>query len=112
MTDMRSFQDVLTDLQDGEVHRQLGEALREVVRAVEATNQAGELSLKLSVRREGRMVCIVPKVAKKIPTPKTEATVFFASTKGDLSLDDHKQLQLREVPKAPSSLRSIKEGAE
>lgn len=101
------FQDILTDLDSGETHRQLGEALRRVVMGVCDTRQKGELALKLSIRMEGQQVVVVPAITSKIPQPKTEATIFYPSKGGDLSLENKKQLPLKNVPTKPANLRSL-----
>lgn len=70
-TDFRDFQDILTDLNDGETHEELTAKLREVVRAVVASKQPGALTVKLNVRLEGeRQVIITPKITPTIPAMK------------------------------------------
>lgn len=91
------FQDILTDLDEGKTHRQLGKLLRQVVTAVEETRLKGEITLKLGVTMEGTMVRVVPTVTSKIPAPKSEATIFFANKGGDLSLDNKRQENLPHV---------------
>lgn len=106
--ELRSFQDILTDLQSGEVHDQCTDALRKVVLAVQTTKQTGGLTIDLKVKAVGNMISLVPTIKQKIPQPKTEATAFFSNKVGDLSLSDHRQLDLKTVEtKTPTPLRSV-----
>lgn len=106
------FQDILTDLDEGKTHRQLGQLLRRIVTAVEETRLKGELTLKLGVTMEGTMVRVVPTISSKIPTAKAEATIFFAGKGGDLSLDNKRQENLPHVPGRPSNVREFGGGGQ
>lgn len=105
--EMRDFQDILTDLDDGEVHRRLTEKLRDVVNGARDANLAATLTLKLTVTPDGRQFVVNSKITTSIPTPKTSFTVFFADDQGELRKEDPKQQQLRHVPKTPTELRTV-----
>lgn len=102
----KSFDDLITDLDDGELRNRLTEELQQVVRGVRRSNLAGSLILKLSVKPDGRAILIIPQVTTKIPTAKSNSTLFYDTEDGDLSRNDPKQLTLRTVaPKPPTRLR-------
>ena len=104
----QDFQDILTDMDSGETHRQLTDAIRRVVLAVCATKQKGKLNLSLDLSVEGQQIRVVPTITTKIPQPKPDATIFYPGKLGDLSLDNRKQLPLKNVPaKTPTELRSV-----
>jgi hypothetical protein len=104
----RDFQDVLTDLDDGQLHEELTRQLREVVRACRAAKQPGALTLKINIRPEGEKQLVVnAKVTPTIPAIKPNMTMFFASPDGDLLKDDPKQLPLKHVPMKPEPLRTL-----
>lgn len=105
----RDFQDVLTDLDSGELHRQLTEELAIVVAACRGTRKAGTLTLKISVKPEGEKMIVGGEVTTKVPKGATMATMFFASDDGQLTRDDPRQLPLKHVPKAPENLRRLRE---
>lgn len=99
--DIRDFQDILTDLDDGHVHEELTRVLRDVVRGVREANAAGSITLKISLKPEGRQFVVNADVTSKIPTRKPSASVFFATDDGDLRKDDPKQVPLRNVDTKP-----------
>jgi len=105
----RDFQDVLTDLDEGKVHRQLTEMLPELVKAVVESRKAGFINLKITVRPENRQVFLKADVTSKIPRATTESTLFFPDEEGDLHRSDPKQQTLRDVPLRPNNLRNLKE---
>lgn len=98
MAKTRDFQDILTDLDDGRVHEQLGELWRKVVQAVKETNKPAELTLKLTAKLErGTMVVVVPKVSSKLPAPATSPTLFYTDDEGNVHRNDPKQQTLKIV---------------
>jgi uncharacterized protein (DUF849 family) len=105
----RSFQDVLTDLHDGQVHEQLTETLAEVVQAVMKAKKAGALTLTLHVKTEGGSQAIIKADIKtRLPRPATEATPFYTLKDGGLTREDPRQLNLRSVKnQAEGALRDV-----
>lgn len=102
----RPFFETLRELRQGRTLEDLEEALGEIVRAVEITGKAGELTLKLKVRppRKGSnassYLTVEDDVVTKIPRRDREDTVFFPLADGSLSRQDPRQgeLALRGVP--------------
>lgn len=98
MAIQRDFQDILTDLDDGKVHQQLGEQLATLVRAVVATAKQGKLVLDLTIKPDGsRTFLAVAKVKTTLPQGATDATRFYATDEGTLTRSDPKQLPLKHV---------------
>jgi hypothetical protein len=94
----RDFHDVLTDLNDGHVHEQLTALWAEVVKKVREVNKPGELTIKLSAKRErGSMLRVDAKVTTKLPAPATGPTLFYTDEEGNTTRNDPKQMPLRNV---------------
>lgn len=109
----QSFADFITDLDDGELAQRLTDELQQVVRGVRRTSLAGALTLKLTFKPDGRTVITTPQVTTKIPTAKSNSTVFYDTEDGALSRTDPKQLKLRHVPPRPAApLRAVTETKE
>jgi hypothetical protein len=71
-----------------------GEELAEVVRAVLDTNKAGEFTLKLSVKPNGKgdnAVIVGAKISAKVPQSDLPDALFFADLDGDLLVNDPTQ---------------------
>ena len=107
---MRSFQDVLTDLDEGKVHEQLTAQLPDLVKRVMETGKAGTITLTLRVKKENRMAVVNADVKVKLPAPATDSTLFYATEDGVLRRDDPKQPVLRNVSMTPPTLiKTVKE---
>lgn len=94
---MRPFTDVLRDIRKGAVVEAASEQLAEVVRAVLDTNKSGEMTLKLSVKLNGRSdnaVIMSAKLSAKVPQPDLPDALFFADLDGDLLRDDPTQTRM------------------
>ena len=100
MPDREDFLDFLSDLDDGELLPRLTQERQQVVRAVRRTGLVGEITLKLAFKPDGRTIITVPRVTTKVPTAKSNSTVFFDDEAGNLSRTDPKQLPLRHVTAA------------
>lgn len=88
---MRPFTDVLRDIRKGRVVDAAGEELAEVVRAVLDTTKPGELTLKLTVKPQGKgdnAVIVSAKLSAKVPQADLPDALFFADLDGDLLRDD------------------------
>lgn len=101
----RSFQDVLTDLDDGRLHDQLTALLPKVVKAVKDANKSGSLTLTLHITPDaGSTVIMNAKVSTKLPAPGSSPTLFFSDEKGNPHKNDPTQLPLRAVT-PPTNIR-------
>lgn len=98
MSKRRSFQDVLTDIDDGSLHEQLTELWPKVVQAVKDTNKPGELTIKLTAKLDrGTMLVVASKVTTKLPAPATNPTLFYTDEEGNTTRHDPKQQTLKMV---------------
>jgi hypothetical protein len=94
---MRPFTDVLRDIRKGKVVDRLGEEMAEIVQAVLDTNKGGELTLKLSVKPQGKgdnAVIVSAKISTKVPQVDLPDALFFADLDGDLLREDPTQTRM------------------
>ncbi len=94
---MRLITDVLRDIRKGRVVDAASEELAAVVRAVLDTDKAGELTLKLKVKPQGKgdnAVIVSVAVASKRPQADLPDALFFADLDGDLLRDDPTQQRM------------------
>jgi hypothetical protein len=106
----RDFYGVVVDLDEGLVHQQLTQKLRELVKAVCDTGKSGTMTFKVKAKLDGRNVIITSDVRSSPPQPATGSTFFFPDEKGDLRREDPKQPQLRNLDtKPPTQLRRVPE---
>lgn len=103
---MRPFADVLADLSGG-TYDELGQALGELVEAVQTTRKAGTLKLSLKVSPNGvNSVKIADDVTVKLPAPDRATSVMFVDEDMSLRRSDPRQ------PKLPLKQVSGPEAAE
>ena len=106
----RPLTDTLRLLDDGVFLARASELMAAMVRGVDDTGRPGKLTLTLDVKRgsKGAML-IVPHVATKVPEDKPEATMLWATTEGNLTVDNPRQqkLDLRQVDSATVEIRVI-----
>lgn len=94
----RDFQDVLTDLDNGDFHAQLTELLPRVVKAVLETHKAGSITITLGITTDSdRTVLVKPKVSTKMPTKSTHETVLFSDEEGGVHRHDPRQQAFKVV---------------
>lgn len=94
---MRPITDVLRDIRKGRVVEAASEALAEVVRGVLDTNKAGEVTIKLAVKPQGKgdnAVVMSVKLSHKVPQADLPDALFFADLDGDLLRDDPTQTRM------------------
>lgn len=106
----RPITDTLRLLDGGAFLDRCSDELAKLVRAVDETGKGGTLKLELAVKRgtKGAML-IQPNVTAKVPEPKPDATMLWATTEGNLVLDNPKQqkLDLRQVDPATGEIRTV-----
>lgn len=97
---VKPITDTLRLLDGGAFLDLASDKLAELVKGVDETGKAGALVLKLDVKRvSGGALSITPHVTTKVPEPKPEGTLLWATVEGNLSQQNPKQqsLDLREV---------------
>lgn len=107
---MRPITDILRDWRKGRVVDDLTDALAEVVKAVDATEKAGALTIKITVKpgkgggwEKGLAIAI----GTTIPRKDSPDGVFFSNADGDLVRDDPDQRPLfadTERPERPHAV--------
>lgn len=100
-----SFSEFITDLDNGSIDQTLTERMAEVTKAVEETGKVGELTIKLTIRKEGKMATVHPEIKTKIPEHGMHATLFHVGDNGELLREDPKQLRMKALDKP--GLRAI-----
>lgn len=94
---MRPFTDVLRDMRKGRVVDAASEELAEVVRAVLDTGKAGSISLKLTIKPQGKgdnAVIVSAALSANKPQAALPDALFFADLDGDLLRDDPTQQRM------------------
>lgn len=94
---LRPFTEVLGDLAQGDVEKELTTQLAEVVRACEATGKKGALTIKLNVAPGPKLMTMSVEAKTTIPRPSLEATSFYTDDKGSLHIDNPKQTTMFEA---------------
>jgi hypothetical protein len=84
------------------------ERLAELVKMVDQTGKAGTLTISLSLKKSGGAVQIDAAIKAKIPEPKPDSTLLWATVEGNLVLDNPAQqrLDLRGVEPVRGELRT------
>jgi hypothetical protein len=94
----KNFTETLRDVRGGQVIDDLTEHFRELVSKVLETGGAGELHLKLKVKRfskgEGNTLLISDDIKTKLPVSEKGETILFATADGDLQRNDPRQPRL------------------
>ena len=110
--DCADVTDVIHELDSGNVHQDLDDMLHEVVRAVLDTRKAGSVSLKLDIKlnERGSQLVVKGTVSSKVPRKAVESTLFFANEEGDLSRDNPKQTDIKDIIKPKAEERTVPAG--
>jgi hypothetical protein len=92
---LESFVEMLSKLEQGGVVEEIEDHLRNVVRKVTETNQAGSVTITLKVmpgnsKKSSNQIRIEEKVASSVPRLSGES-IFFATETGDLSRHNPEQ---------------------
>lgn len=94
---MRPFTDVLREMRKGRIVDQASEMLAELVRAVDATDKAGTLTVKLTVKPDksgGREKVLSAVVTSSVPRHELPDAIFFSDVDGNLSRNDPDQREM------------------
>lgn len=107
----RNFAALLTKIDDGSLHAELGEEMRRVARELadycgtHHCKARGSLTIVLNLTADtDNTVSIVGDVKSKVPKTVRARTITWIDPKGNLVLSNPRQLDLgvREVPPAPA----------
>ena len=96
----KPFTDTLGELDGGQLHRDLTQAVYDIIAAVMDTRKAGGITLQIAFAATGRgTVEVAGKFKATIPEHDRNSTTFFVGKDGSLQRRDPNQheLPLREV---------------
>ena len=96
----RPITDTLRLLDEGAFLDRCSDMLAKLVCGVEETGKTGKLQICLTLKRSAKgALLITPDVTTKVPEPKLEPTMLWATPEGSLTQDNPKQqkLDLRQV---------------
>lgn len=108
---VRPFADWLQEQRKGLLAVELGEALNQLVEAVNMHDKAGKLTLTIGIKPGGKgngaIVIVTDDVTLKAPEAERESAMFFVDENGNLSRANPSQpsLPLREVPAMSDEIR-------
>lgn len=109
----KPFTDVLGEIENGELLRDLTEAVYNITFAVMETRKPGELKITLKFVPTGKSVEVLSKYDSKEPEHDRMTTTFFVAQDGALVRNDPNQprLPLREVDAAQNDPIKVNNGA-
>lgn len=84
----------LAMLQGGSFSEDCAEALATLVKGVDETGKAGSITITLALKKSGGAIEIAAKVVAKIPEPKADSDLLWATNEGNLVLDNPAQRKL------------------
>ncbi len=112
MIDGKPFTDIIGEVEDGQLLRDLTDASYRMAAAVMETRKEGSITITLKYAPTGReSVQIDAKVDEKIPKHTRASTTFFVGSDGELMRNDPNQpkLPLRSVNDERGPLRRVDE---
>lgn len=112
----RSFAVLLGELEDGALHKDLTEAIKDVTMELEHVSSRkggqavkGSLTLKLNIVAKDGTIEIVPDLATKTPAVSRRRSIFWRGKDGVLVRSDPNQpdLPLRDVNAQAGAMRTV-----
>ncbi|MCO1574997.1 hypothetical protein M8C13_04390 [Crossiella sp. SN42] len=92
--DRRPFATFLMETNRGRTHRELTDALYELVAEVKRTGKPGAVSLAITVKPQAGndgLVIVTDQITKKLPKGERGTSIFFVDNDGGLRRDDPNQ---------------------
>lgn len=102
-SDNYDFAELIANMSNGAANRQITDALRDVVKAVEETGKAGDVVIKLTIKHEKARALIVLDVKNKIPREAVLIPPYYYGVNGELLEEDPRQVSM--VLDVPKNLR-------
>lgn len=107
--------ETLERLRGGQMLDEASEKLAEIVRAVDVTGKAGELTIKLQVKKLSRSGAleVIDKLVAKVPEESPITTMMYPTPEGNLITEDPRQQKLDlKIPQIPGAedvqIRSVR----
>lgn len=105
----RDFAEFITDLRGGGCHYDLSKALQAAADAAMKTGKIATVSLTVKIKPQGeRQVEIIDQIKKTIPEPTQPTTIMFVDDERNLTRDDRRQMELKDVEPKKAELVDIK----
>ena len=95
---LRPFEEILGEMSQGELVRELTVEMAKVAQACEDTGRPGGLTVKFKFKPGPKMIHVAADIKSEIPRPALEATSFFVSDDGSLSVENPRQENLFKGP--------------
>jgi hypothetical protein len=92
---------LIAELDAGAVDGQATDLIREVTEAVEKTGKDGTVTIKITIRKEGKIAAVSAAVDAKRPQPATREMLYHFTPENNLSREDPRQETIV-FPKAPT----------
>ena len=112
----KPFSIFLQELQNGDVNDELSIALNDLVKAIDVTDKAGTLTLKIKIspNKKSSMVFVDPEVKLNLPTLGRPSSMFFIDPYNrDLFRHDPRQMNFSDLQpkklsdKLPENIKKI-----
>lgn len=107
---MRPITDILREMRRGRIVEDMTDALAEVVKAVDETDKAGALTIKITVKPSkdgGWEKTLSTAISTSIPRKDSPDAVFFSNADGDLVREDPDQRALFADSERPERPRAV-----
>jgi hypothetical protein len=106
---VKPITDTLRLLEDGRFIDRSSTELADLVKAVDETGKAGTLTITLKLKKASGAVSIAADVKAKVPEPKSDDTLLWATVEGNLQLTNpnQRQLDLRAVTETKQPVRTV-----
>lgn len=106
---IRPITDTLRFIEGGTFIDEASDKLAEIVRKVEETGKAGELTMKITVRQASAgALALTGIVSAKVPKDKPIEVLLFSTPEGNLLTSDPRQKDLDLKPIAVEPTRELK----
>ncbi len=105
---IRPITDTLRLLDGGAFIDLCSQKLADAVRAVEETGKAGKVTITLDLKRSSSAIEVTPRCTNKVPEPKPDSSLLWATVEGNLTEQNPNQqtLELRPVAAPAVTLRA------
>lgn len=105
---MRTLTETFAMLHGGTFTDECSEELKTLVKSVDQTGKPGKLTITLDIKKAGGALSLTANVTSKVPEPKPDADMFWATVEGNLSLSNPAQqsLDLKSIDAPIRELRS------
>lgn len=94
MPEKKLLSELIATISTGDFDATATRELTKAVEAVEAGHGNASVAIKLTIKKDGRMVVVAPTVKATVPVAAVPKSMFFVGPRGELTEDDPKQTVL------------------